>query len=132
MIVLLRLSQDELKDYKFFCFNGKVKCLYISVNSHSDRQKLQFFDRDYNILPITRDDYLPFDKIPDKPLRLDDMINLAEKLSRNIPHARFDFYYIKNQIYFGEITFYTGSGFIPFTDEQWDYKLGSWLQLPKK
>lgn len=121
----------SLTDYKFFCFNGKMKCLYISIGSHTTKQKLQFFDRNFNILPIKRSDYLDFDKIPEKPFHLDDMIVLAEKLSRDIPHTRIDFYYIHNRIYFGEITFFTGSGFIPFTDKKWDYKLGSWLKLPK-
>lgn len=122
----------SLTDYKFFCFNGKMKCLYISIGSHTTKQKLQFFDREFNILPIKRSDYLDFDKIPEKPFHLDDMIVLAEILSRDIPHTRIDFYYIHNRIYFGEITFFTGSGFIPFTDEKWDYKLGSWLKLPEK
>lgn len=121
----------SLTDYKFFCFNGKMKCLYISIGSHTTKQKLQFFDRNFDILPIKRSDYLDFDKIPEKPFHLDDMIVLAEKLSRDIPHTRIDFYYIHNRIYFGEITFFTGSGFIPFTDKKWDYKLGSWLKLPK-
>lgn len=120
----------SLRDYKFFCFNGKMKCLYISTGSHSDNQKLQFFDRNYNALPITRDDYFVLDEIPEKPIHLEDMINLAELLSKDIPHARIDFYYIQNKIYFGEITFFTGSGWIPFTEKKWDYKLGSWIKLP--
>lgn len=121
----------SLTDYKFFCFNGKMKCLYISIGSHTTKQKLQFFDKKFNVLPIKRRDYLDFDKIPEKPFHLDDMIVLAEKLSRDIPHTRVDFYYIHNRIYFGEITFFTGSGFIPFTDEKWDFKMGSCINLPK-
>lgn len=123
-------KEGFLTDYKFFCFNGKMKCMYVSVNSHTAKQKIQFFDRNYNLLPIRRDDYLVLDKIPKKPNRLDDMIKIAEQLSRNIPHTRIDFYYIQNRIYFGEITFFTGSGFIPFSEKKWDYKLGSWIKLP--
>lgn len=121
----------SLTDYKFFCFNGKMKCLYISIGSHTAKQKLQFFDEKFNLLPIKRRDYLDFDKIPEKPFYLDGMIVLAEKLSRGIPHTRVDFYYIHNRIYFGEITFFTGSGFIPFTDEKWDFKMGNCINLPK-
>lgn len=123
-------KEGFLTDYKFFCFNGKMKCMYVSVNSHTAKQKIQFFDRNYNLLPIRRDDYLVFDEIPKKPNHLDDMIKIAEQLSRNIPHTRIDFYYIQNRIYFGEITFFTGSGFIPFSEKKWDYKLGSWIKLP--
>ena len=125
-------KEGFLTDYKFFCFNGKMKCMYVSVNSHTAKQKIQFFDRNYNLLPIRRDDYLVFDEIPQKPNHLDDMIKISEQLSRNIPHTRIDFYYIQNRIYFGEITFFTGSGFIPFSEKKWDYKLGSWLKLPEK
>ena len=123
-------KEGFLTDYKFFCFNGKMKCMYVSVNSHTAKQKIQFFDRNYNLLPIRRDDYLVFDEIPKKPNHLDDMIKIAEQLSRNIPHTRIDFYYIQNRIYFAEITFFTGSGFIPFSEKKWDYKLGSWIKLP--
>lgn len=123
-------KEGFLTDYKFFCFNGKMKCMYVSVSSHTAKQKIQFFDRNYNLLPIRRDDYLGFDELPQKPNHLDDMIKIAERLSRNIPHTRIDFYYIQNRIYFGEITFFTGSGFIPFSEKKWDYKLGSWIKLP--
>ena len=104
-------KEGFLTDYKFFCFNGKMKCMYVSVNSHTAKQKIQFFDRNYNLLPIRRDDYLVFDEIPQKPNHLDDMIKISEQLSRNIPHTRIEFYYIHNRIYFGEVTFFTGSGF---------------------
>lgn len=66
-----------------------------------------------------------------KPSRFEDMLKIAEILSKDIPHVRIDLYCIENKIYFGEATFYTGSGFIPFDDKEWDYKLGSWLKLPK-
>ena len=60
------------------------------------------------------------------------MIELAEKLAQNIPFVRVDFYEIEAQIYFGELTFFPGSGFEAFTPEEWDYKIGSWLTLPQK
>ena len=66
-----------------------------------------------------------------KPENFDKMIELAEKLGKDIPHARIDFYNINGKIYFGEITFFHWSGLKPFEPEEWDYKFGSWIQLPE-
>ena len=58
------------------------------------------------------------------------MEHLAEKLAESIPFVRVDFYYVNGRIYFGEMTFYPASGFGKFVPEEWDYKLGEWLDLP--
>ena len=79
-----------------------------------------------------REDYLPYAVIPRKPDNLDEIIHIAEKLSANIPHVRVDFYVVQGRLYFGEYTFYTGSGYIPFSDENWDIIIGEWLNLPEK
>ena len=64
-----------------------------------------------------------------KPLQYEKMVELAEKLSQEIPFVRVDFYEVDGKIYFGELTFYPGSGFEEFTPEKWDYKLGEWIDL---
>lgn len=131
-VILLRYNKKEgLSDYKFFCFDGKVKLCYVSDNSHSLDQHIQFFDRSFNPVPIMREDYLPYAVIPRKPDNLDEIIHIAEKLSANIPHVRVDFYVVQGRLYFGEFTFYTGSGYIPFSDKNWDIVIGEWLQLPE-
>ena len=58
------------------------------------------------------------------------MIILAEKLSRDIPFLRVDFYNLNNKIYFGELTFFPASGLGEIEPKEWDYKLGEWLTLP--
>ena len=123
-------SNFGLTDYKFFCFEGQVKCLYVSENSHSNNQRLQFFDRDYNPLPIRRKDYLAYDVLPSKPINFEKMIELAELLSKNMIHVRVDMYEIDGKVYFSEYTFHTSSGFLPFEDINWDLKLGEWIKLP--
>ena len=120
-------EKKALVDYKFFCFNGKVKCLYVS---DTEKHLLRFYDADYNPLDIKRDDYKDFDTSPRKPIMFEQMKLLAEKLSSNIPHVRVDFYEINGNIYFGEMTFYTGSGFIPFKEKEWDLTLGELIVLP--
>lgn len=124
---------EEIKDYKFFCFNGTPKIMYISEDSMDVTQaKISFFDMDFKLLPIRRSDHLPLKKIPDKPVKFDKMVELAKKLSSNIPHVRIDFYNIGNNIYFSEFTFYTCAGYIPFDNEIWDKNMGDLLNLPKE
>ena len=58
------------------------------------------------------------------------MKKLASKLSKNTYFSRIDFYEVEDKIYFGEITFFPSSGLVGFQPDEWDRKLGDWLQLP--
>ena len=121
------LKSSELLDFKFFCFNGEPKFLYVSdTPSHS----LTFLNTDWTLTDFGRDDYHPLNKIPEKPENLEEMLAIARKLSAGIPHVRVDLYNIDKHIYFGELTLYTGSGYIPFNPKEYDGKLGDFLTLP--
>lgn len=125
-------SGYELKDYKFMCFNGEVKCIFVcSEREEADGVKVTFFDNDWNLLNFTRK-YEMSKKNISKPISLRKMIELAEKLSEGIPFVRVDFYEIDKKPYFGEMTFFPGSGFEKFSPEIWDKKLGSWMDIPYK
>lgn len=126
-------KQKELIDYKFFCFNGEPKFLYVSEGlSNHENARISFANMNYEKTEFYRKDYRPFDKLPDKPTNFDKMKELSKKLSKNIPFIRADFYEVNGQIYFGELTFFPCSGFIPFEPEEWDRKLGDMLKLPKE
>ena len=123
-------SGYELKDYKFFCFDGEPKALFIA----SDRQvegeetKFDFFDMEFNHLPFTNGH--PNATHPVKrPDSFEKMKELAATLSEDIPQLRVDFYDINGQIYFGELTFFHHSGLETFDPEEWDYKFGEWIKL---
>lgn len=121
---------NELPDYKFMCFDGKVKCVFVCTNRYSDKGlHVTFFDRNWDRMPFERRYPAECGAIA-KPQNYDTMIEIAEKLTAGIPFARVDLYEIKGRIYFGEITFYPGSGYEEFTPEKWDYILGSWINLP--
>ncbi len=121
-------SSTDLCDYKFMCFNGKVKCTFV-CSDRSSELKVTFFDNNWQILPFERSH--PASKtIINKPLNFELMIKLAEKLSKDIPFLRVDFYEIDGKVYFGELTFYPGSGFESFQPSEWDTKLGQWIILP--
>ena len=126
-------SEDgELRDYKFFCFNGKVKLMFIATNRQGKGDTyFDFFDEEFNHLSI-KNGHPNSPITPHKPNNFEKMKDLAEKLSADIPHLRIDFYEINGKIYFGEMTFFHWSGLVPFEPEEWDKKLGDMLELPKE
>ena len=120
----------ELRDYKYFCFDGVVKALFIASERQKQGEdtKFDFFDENYNHLPIING-HPNATLIPEKPLRFEDMKSLAAKLSKGMPHLRVDFYEMNGKIYFGELTFFHWSGMVPFEPVEWDYKFGEWITL---
>ena len=121
----------ELRDYKWFCFDGVPKALFIA----SDRSKgslethFDFYDAQFHHLPFTNG-HANSDKPLRKPESFEKMKELASKLSKGFPHVRIDFYDVNGNLYFGEFTFYHWGGMMPFKPKEWDYKFGEWLRLP--
>ena len=125
-------DSEDLKDYKFYCFNGKVKMLGI----YSDRNKkcptkADYFDENYQWIDMIWG-YDRAEKKPEKPVKFTEMIEIAEKLSAGLPAVRVDLYQCGEKIYFGEMTFFDGSGFDAIEPIEWDYKMGSWIHLPNR
>ncbi len=126
---LIGNGKDSLPDYKFMCFNGDVKCIFVCYGRFSKTgTHATLFDRGWNALPFELGYHNIENDVP-KPQNYEKMITLSEKLSKNIPYVRVDFYEVDNQIYFGELTFFHGSGFEEITPIEWDYTLGSWIDL---
>jgi len=125
------ISATSMIDYKFYCFNGEPKFLYVSqgLENHSTA-KISYVTLDWEKAPYKRTDYSSFDSLPPKPKTFDEMVELAKTLSRSIPFSRIDFYEINSNLYFGEITFFPGSGLSLFDPDEWDAKIGSWITLP--
>mgnify|MGYP004606237925 CR=1 FL=1 len=122
----------ELRDYKFLCFHGVPKIMFIASERQSivEETKFDFFDMDFKHLEIKNGH--PMANIPpEKPRNFDLMKKLAEKLSKDIPHVRVDFYEVNGKVYFGELTFTHWSGLVPFEPEKWDHILGEWIDLSK-
>lgn len=125
-------NSDDLKDYKFFCFDGVVKFFKIDFDRFTDHHA-NYYTTDGKLLPNGEAEFPPkydhYEKIPEN---LSEMIAYAEKLSKNIPFVRIDFYDVDGKVYFGEITFFPSSGFGRFIPEDWDIELGKMLKLPQK
>lgn len=128
----MEIKQQDLRDCKFFCFNGIVKCFKVDFNRFSDHHAT-YFDRDGHLFPFGEINYPPVPrKELDMPQELSQMITLAEYIANGRGFARVDFYNVDGCIYFGEITFFPAAGFGKFTDEKWDAELGTWLLLPSE
>ena len=122
----------ELRDYKFFCFLGEVKAMFIATERQQRAEPyFDFFDKDFNHLNIVQG-HPQAPVPPEKPHSYDLMIELAEKLSKNLPQVRVDFYEVNGRVYFGELTFFHYSGWVPFEPNEWDKTFGDMITLPKK
>lgn len=123
-------STVELKDYKFFCFNGKVRCFKVDFDRFIDH-KANYYDRDAKLLPFGEVCCMPdFNRQFEKPKNFDKMVDVVETLSQDIPFVRVDLYNVDGKIYFGEITFFPAAGMGKFNPEKWDSILGGYLCLP--
>lgn len=120
----------ELKDYKFFSFDGKVKCFKVDFDRFINH-KANYYDRDAKLLPFGEICCMPdFNRIFERPKNFEKMIEIVETLSRNIPFVRVDLYNVNGKIYFGEMTFYPAAGMGKFEPDEWDLKLGKFITLP--
>ena len=122
--------EDGIWDYKFFCFDGEPKLMFIASDGSSD-PRTDFFDMDFQHMDVRMRDP-SFDVLPEKPEQFEEMKRLARILSKGISHVRVDFYLVDGQVYVGEMTLYHCSGFIHINPPEWDEKIGSWLKLPEK
>lgn len=120
---------DCIMDYKFFCFNGEPKFIYVSNDLIHDRQaQIGFFYLDGNKMPLTRDDYkdIPYVQLPSF---FKDMKQAAITLSEDFPFVRVDFFIANNRYYFAELTFTPGAGMMPFNPECYDLEWGNLLHI---
>ncbi len=130
---MVERGSDDLKDYKVMCFGGKAKLIQV----HSGRFKgkdiytQDFYDCDWNKLPITQGVQIS-DVVLEKPDFLAEMLSLSEKLSQGIPQLRVDWYHDGTQLFFGELTFFDASGYDEFEPDEYNYIVGSWIDLGLK
>lgn len=122
--------EDNIIDYKVYCFNGEPRFLYVGQGLTEDHSlKIDFFDLDWKPMPFYRTDYNRLDfKLP-QPVLFDEMIQLAKKMSQGTQFVRIDLFEVKGKIYFSEFSLYPGSGYMPFVPENYDEIVGSWLQI---
>ena len=125
-------GSTSLSDYKIHVFNGKARLILVCRDRFESTGLTEdFFDENWNHLELRRPKHPNASKIPNRPSDLELMIKLAERIAVDIPFVRVDFYVIEKKVFFGEVTFYPASGYIPFEPTSWDEKMGNWLELPE-
>lgn len=125
-------NKGGLSDYKFTCFNGKADNVMVCCDRQSGNTKYYFFDQGWKLLPLNKrgKETDPNFQLP-KPDCMDEMFEIASKLSENIPFLRVDLYCINNRPYFGETTFYPASGLDPNILPETEILFGEKIILPK-
>lgn len=121
---------EDLRDYKFFCFNGRVEFMKIDFDRNT-RHRANYYDRDFKLLDISEKVACPRDpsRYFERPLKFGLMIQLAEKLATGKSFLRVDFYNIGDIVYWGETTFFPDSGMGKLAPDDMDEKLGELLNL---
>lgn len=118
------------KDYKFFCFSGRVEFILITYDRFGYHRE-KHFTRDFSPLDL----WNGTDQYPGPyscPKNLGEMINIAETLSNDFDFMRVDLYNLKGKIYFGELTCYPAGGLAPFIPRKWDFIFGEKWELNKR
>ena len=124
-------GQNELIDYKFFCFNGQPKVVLVcSERFASNNMCKTYFDENWNLLNIMEANHR-IDKEQKKPQSFEKMKTISQKLAKGMPFVRIDFYEIEGSLYFGEITFFPASGLEKFKPEKWNNIFGDMIDISK-
>jgi len=117
-----------INDYKFFCFHGEPKIMFIATDREKDC-RFDFYDMDFNHLDIVNiHPQADEDKVIERPVCFDEMKKISEILSAGFPFVRIDLFEVNGKVYFGEYTFFHGSGFYLFKPDHWEQELGEWLE----
>ena len=124
----------DLKDYKVMCFNGEAKIIEVHENRFVEGKvhTQTFYDREWSIVPLTQVETVTVDRPSERPRQLEEILRLSELLAKNMYHARIDWYIEGDKIFFGEITFFDGSGFESFSTPEMERMLGDMINLPEK
>ena len=122
---------DQLYDYKFFCFNGEPYCMYVAQNHFGmDDYPISFYDLNWNKIEVQYGRHIVGDA--EKPKHFDEMVRIARVLSKDYPFVRVDFFDTEEQVYVAELTFAPGGGVTPYHPESFNRLLGDMLNLPHR
>lgn len=122
---------SDLKDYKFFCFDGIPRFIQLDSGRFTDHKR-NFYTTEWEIIPVEYGCPNDFNLDIKSPPQLDQMMKLAKTLSKGMPHVRVDFYIVDSRIYFGELTFHHGGGAMNVDPFYYDKLWGEYLKLPEK
>lgn len=111
-------------DYKTFVFNGTVEFFQVDTGRFGEHRRT-FFDRSWAPMEVEKDFPRPA-VLPGRPVVLDEMIEIAEKLGEEFPFVRVDMYVLPTRIVVGELTFYPKAGTNRFASREQDLEMGKY------
>lgn len=118
-------ESGELRDYKFFCFNGTPRFMQLEVGRYGKNNTRNFYDMDWNIMPFGKE--LPHNPElkAERPYAFEQMKKIAQDLSKPFSFVRVDLYQVNGKVYFGELTFFPASGAPDFVPDKYDEIVGN-------
>ena len=128
-IICEKFLGNEITDYKFYCFNGKVEFMYIASGfGLGINEQMTFFDKNGKIAPYQRNSY-NIKRDAELPIYFNEMKKLSEELAKDFPFVRVDWFETENKIYFSELTFTPSGGFLDINPEKYDLEWGKLLDI---
>lgn len=128
-IIAEKYMGSNLSDYKVLCFEGEPRIIEVHQDRGTEKYTQSFYDVSWEKSFITQGKGA---ELVPKPITLDLMLKYSKILSKGIHHIRVDWYEVNGQLYFGELTLFDGSGFVPFDKKEYDVYLGSLINIPTK
>lgn len=126
-------ASGNLNDYKVHCFNGKPYFILVCQDRFKESGMIEdFYTTKWEWIPVKRPKIKNSEIAKECPRELEELLELSEELSKDIPFVRVDFYIVNHQIYFSELTLFPASGFEKFEPDEWDFIFGEYLKLPSK
>ena len=123
----------ELRDYKFFCYNGKPIFLQFDSGRFSGTHYRNYYDMSLNLLDITDEETIVNSELrPTDMETFKKMQHMASVLSKPFQFVRVDLYCVYGKIYFGEMTFFDGGGWSGFSKVEYEEKFGEPWELEYK
>lgn len=121
----------ELRDYKFFCFNGEPRFMQLEVGRYTDHNTRNFYDMDWKLMPFGKElPHNPNIDVP-KPVKFEEMKKIARDLCQPFQFVRVDLYQVGGKVYFGELTFFPAGGAPDFVPCEYDKIVGDMWELKK-
>lgn len=125
-IIVDTLLGENIKDYKFFCFDGEPYAIQIDSDRYTNHKR-QLLDTNWKKIPCSLA-YPDDESVLEKPTELEEMLNISRKLSKGFDFVRVDLFLVNGKIYFSELTFTPGNGMDRFTPYDMDAQFGNqWI-----
>ena len=122
-------GNTNLPVYKIFCFEGKPTVIQVIQNDKTKEESIDYFNTNWELLDLRQNFPNSINHLS-RPSKLDEMIAIAEKLSKGHHFLRIDLYEINGSVFFSEYTFFTDAGFEPYHPDHWDKDFGQMINVP--